>query len=93
MKKIYEKPLIMFESFTLSTNIATDCEKKTDTKSNGNSDCGYYFTGLGNLFIDSIGACKDSSWVTGWGSDDGYFGSENDAICYHVPFGENLFNS
>ena len=35
MKKIYSKPEIMFDSFTLTTNIAAGCGKKIDTHVNG----------------------------------------------------------
>lgn len=83
MKKTYEKPEIMFENFLLSTNIAGDCEKKTDTQSN--NSCGMEFTGIGMVFLTDMSGCKDEK-IEG---DDG----EYNGICYHVPYGENLFNS
>ena len=46
MRKAYSKPQIMFEDFTLSTNIAAGCEVKTNTPSQmqcayGEDDFGY----------------------------------------------------
>lgn len=90
MKKEYVKPQIMFENFTLSSNIAGDCEHLTNLPSN--NTCGLYFTGIGNVFLTGMGGCSDMQVGDGI-SGDGYIGSGNDAICYHVPFGENLFNS
>lgn len=80
MKKIYSKPEIMFESFTLSENIAGDCEFKTKLPSKDN--CGYE-AGRGNvIFISKETGCT-------YTSPDGY-----DTICYHVPNDNSeLFNS
>ncbi|MBO5070134.1 MAG: hypothetical protein J6C37_07210 [Roseburia sp.] len=85
MRKKYKKPEIMFESFSLNTNIAGDCEVKTWTPNQGK--CAYTyedeFLGEVNLFIDDVYACttKDA---------DG----EYDGFCYHVPIESNtLFNS
>ena len=89
MKKTYTTPEIMFESFILSTNIAADCEVKTWQPTN--NDCGLSFTGIGNVFLTGMNGCSDMQVSDGAG--DGYIGEGNDAICYHVPFGENLFNS
>lgn len=88
MKKVYTKPEIMFESFTLSASIAGDCGTKTNTPSQGN--CAYgEDTDFGvAIFTDAVTACvyKESND----GSADGIF----NGICYHVPTeGMNLFNS
>ena len=84
MKKTYTKPEISFESFLMSTNIAGDCNVKTDTK--GNMDCGLYFTGVGMVFMTNIGGCTDLTLER----DDGSF----NGICYHVPTDNtDLFNS
>ena len=83
MKKTYSKPEIMFEDFTLSVNIAGDCEIRTNTPSR--NVCSYTvndeFLGPLNLFITGVGACIDKN-------DGDYNG-----VCYHVPQGDNLFNS
>lgn len=84
MKKIYSKPEILFENFTLSTNVAGDCGKIVTT--HAENVCGIYFTGIGNVFMTGTDGCSDLQ-VT---SDDGQF----NGICYHVPTETNLlFNS
>lgn len=84
MKKLYSKPQIMFESFTLSTNIAADCEVKIYNHSSGT--CAYEFTDeFGEnwkVFTSDVLAC---------GTNEGDRAYDN--VCYHVPYGENLFNS
>lgn len=83
MKKTYEKPMILFEDFSLSTNIAGDCEKRINSPV---VDSCAYSVKVGvktfYFFTDAINACttKDA---------DG----EYDGFCYHVPYGQNLFNS
>ena len=85
MKKFYTKPEIMFDSFTLSTNIAGDCEEKMNLPSN--SSCGLDFSGL-MVFLDGMGGCTNIK-VDNVGGD-----GEFNGICYHVPSGDkNLFNS
>lgn len=84
MKKAYSKPHILFEDFTLSTNIAGDCEIDTDTKSN--NDCGLNFSGV-MVFLTGMGGCSGIQ-VDNVGGD-----GEFNKICYHVPYGQNLFNS
>lgn len=85
MKKTYEKPQIMFEDFTLSTNIAAGCEVKTDTQANGT--CAYTtvdeFLGAVNIFLEGISACTTKA-----------AGGEYNGFCYHNPYdSNNLFNS
>ena len=85
MKKTYVKPEIMFESFALSTNIAGDCEPKTNLLSN--STCGMDFSGL-TVVMQGMNGCTDIK-VDNVGGD-----GEFNGICYHVPTGDkNLFNS
>ena len=84
MKKAYEKPEIVFENFSLSTNIAAGCEVKTNLP--GNKTCGLDFSGV-IIFLDGMTGCTET--VTNTGGDGSYNG-----ICYHVPSGKNnLFNS
>ena len=84
MKKRYEKPQIVFEDFTLSTNIAGDCDVQTNLPSN--STCGMDFSGL-HVFLDEMDGCADIE-ITNVGGDGDFNG-----ICYHIPYGDNLFNS
>lgn len=83
MKKVYTKPAIMFEDFTLSTSIAGDCEVKLNTPNN--TSCGYRPEGYdADIFVEGITGCAEKH-------ADGTYG---DGICYHVPdAGYNLFNS
>ena len=85
MKREYTKPDILFESFSLSTNIAGDCEKKTGTPSQGN--CPAYLPGVTvAVFNDSIRGCIAKPPKT---DSDEYNG-----VCYHVPnVDNNLLNS
>ena len=80
MKKTYIKPEILFEDFTLSTNIAAGCDTKIDTTAR--DQCGYEFGGM-VLFLTGIAGCSD---VITDGTYDGF--------CYHNPSNlNNLFNS
>lgn len=79
MKKLYTKPQIVFESFSLSTNIAAGCEFRNGLQTEG--ACGYE-TRNGITFTDEIGACIYKA------------PDNNDALCYHVPITTaNIFNS
>ena len=84
MKRAYSKPEIMFESFSLSTNIAGDCEVRTNTPAQG--VCAYTyedeFGGTVTLFTSKVAACGDTE------VSDEYGG-----ICYHTFANNNLFNS
>ena len=81
MKKTYVKPEIMFESFTLSVNIAGDCDH--DTALHAQGACGIDFGG-DIIFLTGISGCWEQYDV-----DDGTSG-----ICYHVPTDTTkLFNS
>ena len=82
MKKLYCKPLVLIENFLLASHIAGDCEVKTGLPSN--DTCGIEQEGVGVVFLSSMNGC---SWKVG--TDDGNYNE----ICYHVPTGENLFNS
>lgn len=81
MKKTYMRPEIMFESFTLSTNIAGDCDHDTSLQADGN--CGLLW-GDEIIFLTGIQGCD-----TTFDSDDGSSG-----VCYHNPTDTTkLFNS
>ena len=70
MKKNYSKPEIMFESFTMSTNIAAGCQDKVETQSVG--VCGIDFDG-DMIFTAGVTLCKEVV-------EDGTGG-----FCYHNP--------
>jgi len=84
MKKVYSKPEILFEDFTLSTNIATTCEHNPLSSE---TTCAIDYSGW-NLFLVDMAACTDIQ-VGDPGDEDGQYGK----ICYHVPTGENVFMS
>ena len=84
MKKAYSKPQIMFESFTMSTNIAAGCEKTFGLYSRG--ECG--FEDDTNEIIFAQGTAGSVCTLKG-GDESTYNG-----LCYHVPTeSNNLFNS
>ena len=87
MGKIYTKPDIVFESFSLSTSIAAGCEVKTNTPHSGT--CGVQY-GAMTVFLTGVGGCghqlpfEKDYWVDKFGN----------AFCYHNPSEDsNLFNS
>ena len=86
MRKAYSKPEIMFEDFTLSTNIASGCETIVDNPSKGS--CAISGSGGINVFDGTIPACEYTPGDMGT-ADDTY-----DGACYHVPSdSSSLFNS
>lgn len=82
MKKTYEKPEVYFESFELSTSIATGCEYRTNHAINV---CTYELSGgLGNVFVSTTTNCNNIKAPNG----------EWNKICYHLPSDQsNLFTS
>lgn len=79
MKKAYEKPDIIFENFSLSTNIAAGCEKIA-TSGDG---CGFQF---GDYIVFKSGS--ECTYPVTEGNN--MFNN----ICYHNPSADsNLFNS
>lgn len=87
MKKVYEKPAIVFESFALSENIAANCESIVGNPSKGT--CAVIGTGGIALFDNTVGACVFTPTDMGYEKEDEY-----DGACYHVPTEyNNLFNS
>lgn len=82
MKK-YTKPEILFESFTMSTNIAAGCEETTPLPSMEES-CGYPIRG-GVVFMNGTQCTTYPPAETPF---------EYNGFCYHVPTDlNNLFNS
>lgn len=84
MKRAYVKPDIMFESFMLSTNIATGCEHEA---SHAQDACAYYAEYTDGIvipiFLNDVAACKFKKM------DEEYNG-----ICYHNPSSlNNVFTS
>ena len=84
MKKPYSKPQIVFESFSLSQNIAAGCEVVTNTPSR--NQCGIDFSGA-MVFMEGMTGCEHIQ-VDNVGGD-----GEWNTICYHIPTGQNLFTS
>ena len=84
MKKNYSKPDILFESFTLNTNIAAGCELQPNTENDG---CGVLYSGRYILFADDV--------ATNCTRTPGNTGSEYyDQFCYHTYEGNlNVFFS
>ncbi len=81
MKKPYFKPEIIFEDFSLSTNIAGDCDHDTSLQTEGS--CGIEW-GDEIIFLTGIAGCKEQ-----YETDDG-----SSLICYHNPTDtQQLFNS
>ena len=86
MKKVYVKPEIVFESFTLSTNIAGDCERIVGNPSKGTCGVLGNVRGEDNIFASTVGGV-DGCQI--WNDTD-----KHDGFCYHVPTeSTNLFNS
>ena len=89
MKKAYVKPEIVFENFSMSQNIAADCEYQIDNPARG--QCGIEF-GPFTVFLGAVGSdCSGDGIMMDQGGDGEYNG-----LCYHVftNNGEyNLFNS
>ena len=89
MKKTYEKPAILFESFVSSTNIALNCSPIIDNQSEGK--CAYMIpvgTIYKHVFTDALDVCVTKD------SEDGKADEIYNGLCYHVPVDKNsLFNS
>lgn len=82
MKKEYEKPVVVFESFSMSTNIAAGCDRIVNTLSRGTCALPMGTGGI-SVFVDNVAACL-------YQASDGMY----DNLCYHVPTeAYNLFNS
>lgn len=81
MKKQYKKPLVLFDNFSLSTNIAAGCEYSTNFAMN---QCGYKFAPGVIVFTEENTGCGKKVLA-----DENYNG-----ICYHNPSdANNLYSS
>ena len=86
MKKTYSAPKILFESFTMSTNIAAGCESIVGNPTSGTCAFTYVdeFAGTVMIFVADSTGCQTTQVV-----EDGHNG-----FCYHQPYeSNNLFNS
>ncbi len=82
MKKLYSKPGIVYEDFSICTHIAKTCDVELGTFDQG--ECGGYTWGRDYIFMEGQYGCYTEV------DDDGSY----DGICYHVPInGARLFNS
>jgi hypothetical protein len=81
MKKIYSKPDIYFEDFSLSTNIAAGCELQPINAED--TQCAVVY-GRYHLLADDTHCTR--------AIEDGK--NEFNNLCYHVPYESfNVFNS
>ena len=85
MKKAYVQPDIIFDSFSLSENVATanaNCTRNITNQYSG--DCGLQY-GNKVVFVQGAGGCHFKV-VDGSPMFNG--------LCYHIPTGDRrLFNS
>ena len=81
MKKKYTKPQIIFESVSVSSSIAGDCD--TIITNIARETCPMETRSGHFVFVSDLSACSTHE-------PDGIY----DNICYHVPYeAYNLFNS
>jgi len=86
MKKTYQKPDIMYEDFSLSTNIAGDCERIVGNPTEGS--CALEGSGGVAVFNGNMSVCDFTPESYNQAAD------QWDGFCYHVPTEQsNLFNS
>ena len=82
MKRNYVKPMIIFEDFSMSTNIAGDCSYLVMNPTEGT--CGYVLTGEITIFTAEVQGCTHTQQEP----------AQIDELCYHVPIdSKELFNS
>lgn len=86
MKSIYVSPEIMYEDFSLSTNIAAGCERFVGNPSEGN--CAIVGSDGTSIFGGDMNICDFTPEGMGQAPDTW------DGFCYHVPTSDReLFNS
>lgn len=82
MKRKYNKPVIIFENFSLTRNIDNVCE----------NEFGFYAQDI--CAVEGTGGIN--TFTNGEHSECNYYPSDDlhDGLCYHVPVEtNNLFNS
>ena len=83
----------MFESFTLSTNIAGDCVPPFVNNANKNT-CAYIIPGNAYMADKHVFTAQLSGVCTTTEDRDGNADGMSNGVCYDVPIaGQNLFNS
>lgn len=98
MKKIYTKPVLMMEDFTLSQSIAHNCGENTkemwgSVTNKSTQSCGW------DLNIDSNSGSAASSntdvvFANAGACSGDYLFTEFNGMCYNAPGGGwNIFNS
>ena len=87
MKKRYTKPAIIFESFILSTNIASSCGVRAELLA-VDYECGKMFSNGQTVFMQDMFGCNDIKVVPDQ-DGDGQWGT----FCYHIPESNTLVNS
>lgn len=87
MKRNYAKPAIVFESFTLSTNIAASCGDQAELLA-ADYECGKLFSNGKTVFMTGMFGCTDIQVVPDQ-DGDGMWGT----FCYHIPESKALINS
>ncbi|MBQ3215765.1 MAG: hypothetical protein IJB11_06585 [Oscillospiraceae bacterium] len=84
MNKTYTKPDIMFEDFSLTSSIASNCAIKTSTSHQWSC---HVQIGIMKVFTSQVIGCKQDGCTI---IDSGEF----NGLCYHVPYNDrNLFMS
>lgn len=88
MKREYKKPIVVFENFCMSTNIAANCDRIVNNPTQ--YVCGIPGSAPGmDVFSTGIHGCVIHEETV-----DGVADGVYDGYCYHVPDGQTqLFNS
>ena len=87
MKKVYSKPEIMFEDFSVSVNVASGCEAKTNLLTQ--NTCGIDFSGV-VVFMEGMSGCSGIQVPPQNEAGDG----EWNGVCYHTFLDDkNVFAS
>lgn len=83
MKKTYVKPEVHFESFELSTSIATGCSASYNHGNTnfGNANQCYLIYGTDKVFLEKTAGCTLTDF-------------DENMFCYHVPAAnDKIFSS
>lgn len=81
MKRVYKKPYIRFEDFSLSENIALGCEVKANHAKDACS-----ITDNGYSVFANISICTDYQFDP---DTDEYVNNDGEKVCYHIPLPDN----